>query len=274
MIHAEDGPSIHPGSFTPPATSDKSNPIHKQTTRLAMIFLLDEEPGAPFPDVALAEREPNGLLAVGGDLSAQRLINAYLQGIFPWFSEDEPILWWSPDPRTVLFPEQVKVSRSLRKTLKKGIFSVSFDRDFDAVIQACSQPRDRSPGTWLVPEMIAAYRRQHQLGLAHSVEVWQDDQLVGGLYGMALGGVFFGESMFSRVPDSSKIALVQLSRTLLDWGYKMIDCQVYTPHLASLGAREIPRQEFVQRLSQWCRLSGKQGSWAGTPLARPEPGPR
>ncbi len=253
---------------------DKTNRIHAQTTVLAMIFLLAEEPGAPFPDVSLAEREPNGLLAVGGDLSAQRLINAYLQGIFPWFSEDEPILWWSPDPRTVLFPEQVRVSRSLRKKLKKGIFSVSFDRNFEAVIQACAQPRDRSPGTWLVPEMIAAYRRLHELGLAHSVEVWQDDQLVGGLYGMALGGVFFGESMFSRVPDSSKIALVQLSRTLLDWGFKMIDCQVYTPHLASLGAEEIPRQRFVHHLAEWCRLTGKPGSWARTPVLRPGPDDR
>jgi leucyl/phenylalanyl-tRNA--protein transferase len=234
-----------------------------------MIFLLDEEPDAPFPDVSLAEREPNGLLAVGGDLSPQRLINAYIRGIFPWFSEGEPILWWSPDPRTVLFPEQIKISRSLKKTLKKERYRVSFDRDFQAVIEACAQPRESSPGTWLLPEMIEAYHTQHELGLAHSVEVWQDEELVGGLYGMAIGGVFFGESMFSRLPDTSKIALVHLSRTLQTWNFKMIDCQVYTQHLASLGAQEIPRRTFCAHLAHWCRLPGHSGSWADTPIATP-----
>jgi leucyl/phenylalanyl-tRNA--protein transferase len=238
-----------------------------------MIFLLDEEPGSPFPDVSLAEREPNGLLAVGGDLSPQRLINAYVQGIFPWFSEGEPILWWSPDPRTVLFPEQIKISRSLKKTLKKQLYSVSFDRDFHGVIEACSRPRESSPGTWLLPEMIKAYHTQHELGLAHSVEVWQDQELVGGLYGMAIGGVFFGESMFSRRPDTSKIALVHLSRTLQAWDFKMIDCQVYTQHLASLGAQEIPRQTFCDHLQVWRRLPGRPGSWADIPLATPEAEP-
>jgi len=227
-----------------------------------MIFLLDNEPDAPFPDVSLAERDPNGLLAVGGDLTAQRLINAYLQGIFPWFSEGEPILWWSPDPRTILYPDKIKISRSLRKTLRKKIFQVSFDKDFKAVIQACAEPRERSPGTWLLPEMMTAYRRQHELGLAHSVEVWQDGELVGGLYGMAIGAVFFGESMFSRVSDSSKIALVHLSRSLGHWGYKMIDCQVYTQHLASLGAEEIPRALYCRQLAEWARLPGRNGSWA------------
>ena len=234
-----------------------------------MIFLLDEQPGAPFPDVALAEREPNGLLAVGGDLSPQRIVNAYLQGIFPWFSEGEPILWWSPDPRTVLFPDQIRISRSLRKTLKKQQFTVTFDRDFKAVIQACAQPRDSSPGTWLLPEMIEAYHKQHELGLAHSVEVWQDEKLVGGLYGMAIGGVFFGESMFSQLPDSSKIALVHLGRTLQGWGFKMIDCQVYTQHLASLGAEEIPRKTFCHHLDQWCRLPGHPGSWSELAPVKP-----
>ena len=235
-----------------------------------MIFLLDAEPDAPFPDVSLAEREPNGLLAVGGDLSPQRLVNAYRQGIFPWFSEGEPILWWSPDPRTVLFPERIKISKSLRKELKKKRFTASFDHDFPAVIQACAEPRDSSPGTWLLPDMIEAYRQQHDLGLVHSVEVWQDGNLVGGLYGMAIGAVFFGESMFSRVPDSSKVALVHLSRALLSWGYKMIDCQVYTPHLASLGAQEIPRKLFCRRLEQWCSLPGRNGTWADVPPAPPE----
>jgi leucyl/phenylalanyl-tRNA--protein transferase len=235
-----------------------------------MIFLLDEKPGAPFPDVSLAEREPNGLLAVGGDLSPQRIINAYQQGIFPWFSEDEPILWWSPDPRTVLFPERIKISRSLRKLLKKKPFKLSFDRDFSAVIHACAKPRERSPGTWLLPQMIEAYENQHELGMAHSVEVWQDEKLVGGLYGVAIGAVFFGESMFSRVADSSKIALIHLSRTLQVWGYKMIDCQVYTQHLASLGAEEIPRQAFCHHLNQWCKLPGRPGNWSETPSVFPE----
>lgn len=234
-----------------------------------MIFLLDEEPGAPFPDISLAEREPNGLLAVGGDLSPQRLINAYLQGIFPWFGEGEPILWWSPDPRTVLFPDRIKIRRSLRKTLKKNIFTLTFDRNFEAVIHGCALPRERSPGTWLMPEVIEAYHRQHELGLAHSLEVWQDKKLVGGLYGMAIGRVFFGESMFSRVPDSSKIALVYLCRKLLEWGFKMIDCQIYTPHLATLGAEEIPRETYRRHLTQWCKLPGRPGSWSGTEPATP-----
>ncbi|MGD8909252.1 MAG: leucyl/phenylalanyl-tRNA--protein transferase [Chromatiales bacterium] len=235
-----------------------------------MIFLLDEEPNAPFPDVSLAEREPNGLLAVGGDLSPQRIINAYQQGIFPWFSEGEPILWWSPDPRTVLFPDRIKISRSLRKLLRKKPFKLSFDRDFGGVIQACAEPREHSPGTWLLPEMIEAYQHQHAMGLAHSVEVWQDKKLVGGLYGVAIGAVFFGESMFSRIPDSSKIALVHLSRTLRAWGFKMIDCQVYTQHLASLGAQEIPRQAFCRNLKNWCKLPGQPGSWSEVPSAYPE----
>jgi leucyl/phenylalanyl-tRNA--protein transferase len=229
-----------------------------------MIFLLDDNPNTPFPDVSLAEREPDGLLAVGGDLTPQRLIQAYQLGIFPWFSEGEPILWWSPDPRTVLYPEKIKISRSLRKTLRKKIYDVSFDRKFDEVILGCAAPRDDSPGTWLVPEMIKAYCQQHQLGLAHSVEVYHDGKLVGGLYGMAIGKVFFGESMFSRSRDSSKVALVYLCRQLQTWGFKMIDCQVYTRHLASLGAQEIPRQKFCQDLHSWTHLEGHPGSWAET----------
>ncbi|MCU7924059.1 MAG: leucyl/phenylalanyl-tRNA--protein transferase [Candidatus Thiodiazotropha sp. (ex Dulcina madagascariensis)] len=234
-----------------------------------MIFLLDDDPDTPFPDVSLAEREPDGLLAVGGDLTPQRLVHAYRQGIFPWFTDGEPILWWSPDPRTVLYPKQIRISRSLRKTLRKGIYQVSFDHDFEGVIQGCAAPRDKSPGTWLVPEMIKAYRQQHLMGMAHSVEVWQDDELVGGLYGMAIGGVFFGESMFSRAPDSSKVALVHLSKKLADWGFKMIDCQVYTKHLASLGAEEIPRATFCGNLERWTRLAGRPGSWSGEDTAPP-----
>jgi leucyl/phenylalanyl-tRNA--protein transferase len=207
---------------------------------------------------------------VGGDLTPQRLIQAYQLGIFPWFTDGEPILWWSPDPRTVLYPKKIKVSRSLKKVLKKKHYSVSFDHDFEAVIEGCAAPRANSPGTWLVPEMIDAYREQHQLGLAHSVEVWHNNELVGGLYGMAIGSVFFGESMFSRATDSSKVALVHLSRRLTQWGFKMIDCQVYTKHLASLGAEEIPRSRFCTDLNHWTRLEGRTGSWAGDGKHCPE----
>lgn len=227
-----------------------------------MIFRLNQDPYSPFPNVALAETEPNGLLAVGGDLTPQRLINAYRHGIFPWFSEDEPILWWSPDPRTVLYPEKIRISRSLRKTLRKGIFRVSFDTAFEQIITACSQPRRDSPGTWLVSEMIHAYLRLHELNLAHSVEVWQDDQLVGGLYGVAIGGVFYGESMFSQVSDSSKVALVELCALLLEMDFRLVDCQVYTGHLISLGAEEISRERFCRHLDNWCTLPGHLGPWS------------
>jgi leucyl/phenylalanyl-tRNA--protein transferase len=227
-----------------------------------MIYLLDENPNTPFPDVSEAEKDPDGLLAVGGDLTPQRLIQAYQLGIFPWFSEGEPILWWSPDPRTVLYPKKIKISRSLRKAIRKKTFNITFDHDFDGVIHSCAAPREDSPGTWLVPEMIEAYRLQHQLGLAHSIEVWEDSELVGGLYGMAIGRVFFGESMFSRARDSSKIALVYLSKQLQAWEFEMIDCQVYTRHLASLGAEQIPRKQFCRDLQSWTRLKGRLGSWS------------
>ncbi|WP_348758670.1 leucyl/phenylalanyl-tRNA--protein transferase [Candidatus Methylocalor cossyra] len=202
----------------------------------------------PFPDVATALREPNGLLAVGGCLSPRRLQNAYRQGIFPWFGENEPILWWSPDPRLVLPPEQLKISRSLRKRLKRGEFQFSFDRCFDRVIEACAEPRPAALGTWITPAMRRAYIELHALGLAHSFEAWQGDALVGGLYGVALGQLFFGESMFHRVTDASKAAFAFACACLSRWGYRLIDCQVYTQHLASLGAREIPRAEFVERV--------------------------
>jgi len=234
-----------------------------------MIFRLSEDPYSPFPDVSLAEFEPNGLLAVGGDLSPMRLVSAYRQGIFPWYSEQEPILWWSPDPRTVLFPDHLKISRSLRKTLRKGLFQVSMDQGFQQVIEACAAPRRDSPGTWLTREMILAYRQLHELGLAHSVEVWQEGRLVGGLYGVAIGGVFFGESMFSRVSDASKVALVHLCEQLLAWGFRMVDCQVYTQHLVSLGADEIPREAFCRHLDDWCKLPGRPGPWSCADPASP-----
>jgi leucyl/phenylalanyl-tRNA--protein transferase len=205
---------------------------------------------APFPPVSKALRSPNGLLCAGGELTPQRLIEAYRQGIFPWFSEGDPVLWWSPDPRMVLFPEELKVSRSLRKTLQRGIYETRFDSAFREVMEACAEPREGQNGTWIMPEMIAAYTRLHHIGLAHSVESWREGELVGGLYGIALGKVFFGESMFSRATDASKVALVRLVEALRERGFRVIDCQQATAHLASLGAREIPRTEFSKLLQE------------------------
>ena len=215
--------------------------------------------GAPFPPVSKALASPNGLLCAGGDLSPQRILTAYSQGIFPWFSEGDPILWWSPDPRMVLFPEELKVSRSLRKSVARGIYETRVDSAFRAVMEACAQPRDGQAGTWILPEMIDAYTRLHEMGFAHSVESWHDGELVGGLYGMAIGRVFFGESMFARAPDASKVALVHLVERLRQADFAVIDCQQATHHLASLGAREIPRSAFAQLLEESIQypLSGK-----------------
>ncbi len=207
-------------------------------------------PDDPFPPLARAMRAPNGLLAAGADLSPRRLVEAYRQGIFPWFSEGEPVLWWSPDPRMVLFPAELKVSRSLGKTLRRGDFEVRADTAFREVMTACGQPRPGQDGTWITPEMIDAYSALHGAGIAHSVETWRGGELIGGLYGIALGRAFYGESMFSRAADASKIALVALVRQLQLWGFGMVDCQMKTRHLASLGAREIPRGEFTRRLQE------------------------
>ncbi|MHB1291441.1 MAG: leucyl/phenylalanyl-tRNA--protein transferase, partial [Sulfuricella sp.] len=206
-------------------------------------------PNDPFPPLASALREPNGLLAAGGSLSPQRLVEAYTHGIFPWFNPGEPILWWSPDPRMVLFPAELKISRSLRKTLKKHDFELRVDTAFREVMEACAAPRD-GQGTWITPAMIDAYSELHRLGLAHSVETWVEGKLVGGLYGISVGRMFYGESMFSRQADASKIAFVHLVRQLERWSFGMIDCQMKTAHLASLGAREIPRAEFSQKLTE------------------------
>ena len=213
-----------------------------------MIPWLDS--GDPFPEVERALAEPNGLLAAGADLSLPRLLDAYRNGIFPWFSHDQPILWWSPDPRMVLFPAELKVSRSLARTLRSTRFEVRADTAFDAVIKGCRQPRRGESGTWITEEMAEAYGTLHRAGFAHSVETWLDGKLVGGLYGVALGRAFFGESMFARVSDASKVALVALARQLQHWGFGVIDCQMNTAHLASLGAREIPRAEFTRRLRE------------------------
>ncbi|WP_029521759.1 leucyl/phenylalanyl-tRNA--protein transferase [Persephonella sp. KM09-Lau-8] len=190
-------------------------------------------------------------LAIGGDLSPERLIFAYSLGIFPWYSEDEPILWWSPDPRMVLFPDELKISRSLKKVLKNKGFEVRFNTAFEDVIKNCATvKRKGQDGTWLTPEMIEAYIKLHKLGFAHSVETYLDGKLVGGLYGVAIGGVFFGESMFHKVSDASKVAFVHLVRRLKEKGFDIIDCQQSTPHMARFGAREIPRKEFLDIISK------------------------
>ena len=221
-------------------------------------------PGDPFPPVSRALRSPNGLLCAGADLSAPRLLDAYSKGIFPWFSEGDPILWWSPHPRMVLFPDELKVSRSLRRTLARDAFETRYDTAFAEVMRACAEPRDGQAGTWIVPEMVAAYVRLHELGFAHSVESWQGGALAGGLYGILLGRVFFGESMFSRATDASKVALARLVERARELGVRVIDCQQATRHLASLGAREIPRREFAQMLAESIQYPPTGSRWPAT----------
>ena len=217
----------------------------------------------PFPPLALALAEPNGLLCAGGDLSPQRLIEAYRNGIFPWYSPGEPILWWSPDPRMVLVPSELKISRSLRRTLRAGAHRVTLDSNFPAVIRACARTRRKGQtGTWISGEMQAAYCALYELGFAHSVETWLDDRLVGGLYGLAVGKMFYGESMFSHATDASKIALAHLCHHLDVQHFGLIDCQMNTPHLASLGAHEIPRNEFIARLGELTSIASAPGRWA------------
>ncbi len=215
-----------------------------------------------FPPVEMAS--PEGLLAIGGDLSSERLIEAYRQGIFPWYNEDQPILWWSPDPRLVLFPQRLKISRSLKKLLRKNLFQITFDTAFREVMLGCAAPRSPSmeSDTWISNDMITAYMRLHTQGLAHSVETWQSGKLVGGLYGVALGGCYFGESMFSRVADASKAALVYLVNNIINWGFDLIDCQVSSDHLISLGAEEIHRVDFMCYLESALKRPGKPGSWS------------
>lgn len=217
-----------------------------------MLTLLDSgQADQAFPHVSQALTEPDGLLAVGGCLSTQRIINAYSQGIFPWYSNDDPILWWSPDPRLIIYPEKLHLSRSLQKTLRRQTFQVTFDTAFTQVIKACATPRPDDAGTWLLPEMQQAYIRLHKEGYAHSIEAWHQDKLVGGLYGIAVGQVFFGESMFYHKTDASKVAFVTLIQRLSDWGYQLVDCQVHTQHLVSLGAEEISRTHFSSLLQRF-----------------------
>jgi leucyl/phenylalanyl-tRNA---protein transferase len=215
-----------------------------------------------FPPLEAALEEPNGLLAAGGDLSPGRLLAAYRLGIFPWFSDDDPILWWSPDPRMVLYPPELRVTRSLRKTLKRDDYEIRVDTDFRAVMRACAEPRPDQHGTWITARMLQAYCTLHERGLAHSVETWREGRLIGGLYGVAIGRAFFGESMFSRATDASKLALVHLVRQLERWQFGLIDCQMRTAHLASLGAREVPRGQFSRHLQQLVNYPSEPVVWA------------
>jgi leucyl/phenylalanyl-tRNA--protein transferase len=222
------------------------------------IFRLVDEPVFPPPDYA----DPSGLLAVGGDLSNERLLEAYRVGIFPWYSDDQPILWWSPDPRLILDLKDFKISRSLGKTLKKGVFQVTFDHAFEEVIQACAVvPREAQNGTWITAEMQEAYINLHGLGYAHSVETWFGGQLAGGLYGVSLGKCFFGESMFHLKTDASKVALATLVERLKSWDFHFIDSQMTTEHMVRLGAKELPRRIFLKRLQSALRHPTRRGRW-------------
>lgn len=213
------------------------------------VLILGKE--TPFPPLQQALTEPNGLIAIGGDLQAERLLEAYKQGIFPWFSPEEPILWWSPDPRMVLFPSSIKINRSLRKVIQQRPFDIRFNTDFKRVMQACAQtPRPGQPGTWISEDMIEAYHQLHLMGYAHSVEAWQQGKLVGGCYGVKIGRMFYGESMFHHVSNASKVAFAHLVQWLNMQQVGMIDCQMHTPLLASFGAFEIPRDRFIAQLNE------------------------
>ncbi len=225
------------------------------------LFRLPREPVFPDPELS----EPDGLLAVGGDLSPERLLQAYARGIFPWYSAETPILWWSPDPRLVLLPAELHVPRRLRRTIHAGRYSVRTDTAFEAVIRRCAgKPRPGQDGTWIVPEMVDAYLALHRIGFAHSVEAWEGEELAGGLYGVSLGAAFFGESMFADRPDASKTAFSQFVEWLRGWKFELVDCQVTTQHLVRFGAREIPRREFLERLASALERPTMRGAWKMT----------
>lgn len=228
------------------------------------VFYLSED--IQFPPVHLSDE--NGILAMGGDLSKERLLEAYKNGIFPWYSAGEPILWWSPDPRFVLFPEEIRVSRTMRQTLNRKIYDITYDRCFSRVIAGCKKPRNKQKETWITKEMIHAYCALHEEGYAHSVEAWLEGKLAGGLYGISLGGCFFGESMFSETPNASKAAFVTLVTRLIKNGFPLVDCQVYTQHLESLGARHIPRHEFLAILGESLTHETIRGNWGTMPQFR------
>lgn len=218
--------------------------------------------GISFPDAQQADDSIGGLLAVGGDLSPKRLLAAYRAGIFPWFDDDQaPVLWWSPDPRAVLVPGEMRISRSLAKRLRNGGFKVTFDRAFAEVVNGCATEREGQSGTWITPGMGVAYGRLHELGYAHSLEVWREGRLAGGLYGLSIGTFFFGESMFSHIPDASKVALAHLSEQLKRWRFQLIDCQIPNRHLSSLGAKTMPRAEFLAALAINDESQTRVGAW-------------
>ncbi len=224
-------------------------------------WIAPEDPADAFPSAEFALQHPPGLLAAGGDLSPSRLLAAYRRGIFPWYEAGQPILWWCPDPRAVLAPEQFHASRSLLRTLRRGRFTTTIDSGFDAVIDGCAAERPGQRGTWITPAMATAYRELHRLGFAHSIESWSGDALAGGLYGVSIGRVFFAESMFSRQTDASKVALHSLTVHLQSWGYPLIDCQVASPHLASLGMTLMPRSRFLRRIAELCKRPAPAGAW-------------
>ena len=224
-------------------------------------FWLDPFDKRHFPEVALAMTDPNGLLAVGGDLSTERLLQAYRSGIFPWYSDGQPMMWWSPDPRAVLFLPALKISRSLKKSIRNSQYELRLNSDFDGVLKNCATPRRDGLGTWITDEMARAYNRLHREAHAHSIEVWQEGQLVGGMYGIAIGKIFFGESMFSRIRDASKIALAALVKHLDPHQFAFIDCQVESAHLNSLGAQVIPRPQFIRYLDLYCANNESSNAW-------------
>ena len=248
--------------FTTPLPLFSNSMASAAGVLITMIPWLEDD--TPFPPLNSALLEPNGLLCAGGELSPQRIVEAYQGGIFPWFSEDQPVLWWSPDPRMVLFPSEFKISRSLRRTLRAGRYEVRLDSAFAAVISACAEvPRaGQDGGTWITQKMQHAYQQLFERGVAHSVETWRDGQLVGGLYGLSIGRMFYGESMFAHSTDASKIAAAHLGRFLEQQGFGMIDCQMNTRHLASLGAREVPRAHFIRQLKVLTAVESPAAGWS------------
>ncbi len=231
-----------------------------------MISLNGLPPEHPFPDPEQARSTRNGLIAIGGDLSPARLIQAYKQGIFPWYGQGDPILWWSPDPRTVLMPDKIHLSRRLKRTLKQAEFTLTIDHCFNAVTAACAAPRAKEKDTWLLPEMRRAYQDLHQTGVAHSFELWQQDTLVGGLYGVAIGKMFFGESMFSHVANASKIVMAYVCQFLQKHQFPLLDCQVYNPHLIRMGAQEIPRRQFLSSVQKATKIVQSAATWQTEPI--------
>lgn len=224
------------------------------------VYLLTDDLVFPDPN----QSDESGLLAVGGDLRADRLLLAYEQGIFPWYSDDQPLMWWSPDPRCVLRPKRVRISKSMKAVMKKKRFRITVDTCFEDVMTACMKAKRDDDGTWINPELVASYTELHRLGVGHSVEVWEEDELVGGLYGLSLGDMFFGESMFTSVSNASKLAFIHLCRGLEEWGFSWIDCQIENPHLTTLGAVTMERSKFLEHLRQGLTVATRKGPWTTT----------